>query len=174
MIKLVQADFRRPLRPSGRHPAPASRGTDLCGSLVRLVQPSTLVVARLGLCLRHVCARCLGLGCVAVLANARLVLVARGLVSADAIGHCILLKFLVSSVQTVVNRTSWGVCKCREHRLGRCWLFADELAARVMPRLHAHLRATDDPEAALAAALTDVAQPVPLVCFSSVEGLTAG
>lgn len=51
---------------------------------------------------------------------------------------------------------------------------SDELAARVMPRLHAHLRETDDPEAALAAALTDVAQPVPLVCFSSVEGLTAG
>lgn len=48
---------------------------------------------------------------------------------------------------------------------------SDELAARVMPRLHAHLRDTDDPEAALAAALTDVAQPVPLVCFSSVEGL---
>lgn len=48
---------------------------------------------------------------------------------------------------------------------------SDELAARVMPRLHAHLRETDDPEAALAAALTDVAQPVPLVCFSSVEGL---
>jgi tetratricopeptide (TPR) repeat protein len=51
---------------------------------------------------------------------------------------------------------------------------SDELAARVMPRLHAHLRETDDPEAALAAALMDVAQPVPLVCFSSVEGLTAG
>lgn len=48
---------------------------------------------------------------------------------------------------------------------------SDELAARVMPRLHAHLRETDDPEAALAAALTDVAEPVPLVCFSSVEGL---
>ncbi|MBA8811422.1 CHAT domain-containing protein [Promicromonospora sukumoe] len=51
---------------------------------------------------------------------------------------------------------------------------SDELAARVMPRLHAHLRETDDPEAALAAALRDVAEPVPLVCFSSVEGLTAG
>jgi CHAT domain-containing protein len=51
---------------------------------------------------------------------------------------------------------------------------SDELAARVMPRLHAHLRETDDPEAALAAALTDVAEPVPLVCFSSVEGLAAG
>jgi tetratricopeptide (TPR) repeat protein len=51
---------------------------------------------------------------------------------------------------------------------------SDELAARVMPRLHAHLRESDDPEAALAAALTDVAQPVPLVCFSSVEGLAAG
>ncbi|WP_454851678.1 CHAT domain-containing protein [Promicromonospora soli] len=50
---------------------------------------------------------------------------------------------------------------------------SDELAARVMPRLHAHLRETDDPEAALAAALTDVAEPVPLVCFSSVEGLAA-
>ncbi|GAB2505957.1 CHAT domain-containing protein [Promicromonospora xylanilytica] len=48
---------------------------------------------------------------------------------------------------------------------------SDELAARVMPRLHAHLRDTDDPEAALAAALKDVAEPVPLVCFSSVEGL---
>jgi tetratricopeptide (TPR) repeat protein len=48
---------------------------------------------------------------------------------------------------------------------------SDELAARVMPRLHAHLRETDDPEAALAAALKDVAEPVPLVCFSSVEGL---
>ncbi|WP_369370994.1 CHAT domain-containing protein [Promicromonospora sp. Populi] len=51
---------------------------------------------------------------------------------------------------------------------------SDELAARVMPRLHAHLRDTDDPEAALAAALKDVAVPVPLVCFSSVEGLTPG
>lgn len=51
---------------------------------------------------------------------------------------------------------------------------SDELAARVMPRLHAHLRETDDPEAALAAALRDVAEPVPLVCFSSVEGLAAG
>jgi tetratricopeptide (TPR) repeat protein len=48
---------------------------------------------------------------------------------------------------------------------------SDELAARVMPRLHAHLRDTDDPEAALAAALKDVEEPVPLVCFSSVEGL---
>lgn len=48
---------------------------------------------------------------------------------------------------------------------------SDELAARVMPRLHAHLRESDDPEAALAAALKDVAEPVPLVCFSSVEGL---
>jgi len=51
---------------------------------------------------------------------------------------------------------------------------SDELAARVMPRLHAHLRETDDPEAALAAALVDVAQPAPLVCFSSVEGLAVG
>jgi tetratricopeptide (TPR) repeat protein len=51
---------------------------------------------------------------------------------------------------------------------------SDELAARVMPRLHAHLRETDDPEAALAAALKDVAEPVPLVCFSSVEGLAVG
>jgi tetratricopeptide (TPR) repeat protein len=51
---------------------------------------------------------------------------------------------------------------------------SDELAARVMPRLHAHLRDTDDPEAALAAALKDVAEPVPLVCFSSVEGLAVG
>ncbi|MEU4384549.1 CHAT domain-containing protein [Promicromonospora sp. NPDC023805] len=48
---------------------------------------------------------------------------------------------------------------------------SDELAARVMPLLHAHLRESDDPEAALAAALKDVAEPVPLVCFSSVEGL---
>jgi CHAT domain-containing protein len=48
---------------------------------------------------------------------------------------------------------------------------SDELAARVMPRLHAHLRDTDDPEAALAAALREVPEPVPLVCFSSVEGL---
>jgi hypothetical protein len=40
-----------------------------------------------------------------------------------------------------------------------------------MPRLHAHLRDSDDPEAALAAALTEVEEPVPLVCFSSVEGL---
>ena len=51
---------------------------------------------------------------------------------------------------------------------------SDELAARVMPRLHAHLRESDDPEAALAAALKDVAEPVPLVCFSSVEGLAVG
>jgi tetratricopeptide (TPR) repeat protein len=50
---------------------------------------------------------------------------------------------------------------------------SDELAARVMPRLHAHLRESDDPEAALAAALKDVAEPVPLVCFSSVEGLAS-
>lgn len=50
---------------------------------------------------------------------------------------------------------------------------SDELAARVMPRLHAHLRESDDPEAALAAALEDVAEPVPLVCFSSVEGLAS-
>lgn len=50
---------------------------------------------------------------------------------------------------------------------------SDELAARVMPRLHAYLRDTDDPEAALAAALKDVAEPAPLVCFSSVEGLAA-
>jgi hypothetical protein len=62
-------------------------------------------------------------------------------------------------------------------RLGACAVIAsvaklsDELAARVMPRLHAHLRESDDPEAALAAALKDVAEPVPLVCFSSVEGL---
>jgi tetratricopeptide (TPR) repeat protein len=48
---------------------------------------------------------------------------------------------------------------------------SDELAGRVMPRLHAHLRDSDDPEAALAAALTEVEEPVPLVCFSSVEGL---
>lgn len=50
---------------------------------------------------------------------------------------------------------------------------SDALAAEVMPRLHAHLRDTDDPEAALAAALADMSEPVPLVCFGSVEGLTA-
>ncbi|MCF4122782.1 CHAT domain-containing protein [Antribacter sp. KLBMP9083] len=50
---------------------------------------------------------------------------------------------------------------------------SDALAAEVMPRLHAHLRDTDDPEAALAAALADVSEPVPLVCFGSVEGLAS-
>jgi CHAT domain-containing protein len=48
---------------------------------------------------------------------------------------------------------------------------SDAVAARVMPRLHAHLRATDDPEAALAAALADEPDPAPLVCFGSLEGL---
>jgi CHAT domain-containing protein len=48
---------------------------------------------------------------------------------------------------------------------------SDAVAARVMPRFHAHLRATDDPEAALAAALADEPEPVPLVCFASLEGL---
>lgn len=48
---------------------------------------------------------------------------------------------------------------------------SDAVAARVMPRFHAHLRATDDPEAALAAALADEPEPVPLVCFGSLEGL---
>lgn len=50
---------------------------------------------------------------------------------------------------------------------------SDALAAEVMPRLHAHLRDTDDPEAALAAALADMSEPVPLVCFGSLEGLTS-
>ena len=48
---------------------------------------------------------------------------------------------------------------------------SDAVAARVMPRFHAHLRATDDPEAALAAALADEPEPAPLVCFASLEGL---
>jgi tetratricopeptide (TPR) repeat protein len=48
---------------------------------------------------------------------------------------------------------------------------SDAVAARVMPRFHAHLRATDDPEAALAAALADEPEPAPLVCFGSLEGL---
>lgn len=48
---------------------------------------------------------------------------------------------------------------------------SDAAAARVMPRFHAELRSTDDPEAALAAALVDEADPVPLVCFGSLEGL---
>jgi tetratricopeptide (TPR) repeat protein len=48
---------------------------------------------------------------------------------------------------------------------------SDAVAARVMPRFHAHLRATDDPEAALAAALADESEPAPLVCFGSLEGL---
>lgn len=48
---------------------------------------------------------------------------------------------------------------------------SDAVAARVMPRFHAHLRATDDPEAALAAALADEQEPAPLVCFASLEGL---
>lgn len=47
----------------------------------------------------------------------------------------------------------------------------DALAARVMPRFHAHLRATDDPEAALAAACAEADQPVPLVCFAALESL---
>ena len=49
---------------------------------------------------------------------------------------------------------------------------SDAVAARVMPRFHAHLRATDDPEAALAAALADETEPAPLVCFGSLEGLS--
>jgi tetratricopeptide (TPR) repeat protein len=48
---------------------------------------------------------------------------------------------------------------------------SDAVAARVMPRFHAHLRATDDPEAALTAALADEPDPAPLVCFGSLEGL---
>jgi tetratricopeptide (TPR) repeat protein len=48
---------------------------------------------------------------------------------------------------------------------------SDEAAAQVMPRLHAALRATDDPEGALASALREMAEPVPLVCFGSVAGL---
>ncbi|WP_369370995.1 CHAT domain-containing protein [Promicromonospora sp. Populi] len=48
---------------------------------------------------------------------------------------------------------------------------SDAVAARVMPGFHAHLRAWDDPEAALAAALADEPEPVPLVCFGSLEGL---
>jgi len=47
----------------------------------------------------------------------------------------------------------------------------DVVAAELMPRLHAELRASDDPEGALALALADVDEPVPLVCFSSVAGL---
>ncbi|WP_244666365.1 CHAT domain-containing protein [Myceligenerans indicum] len=47
----------------------------------------------------------------------------------------------------------------------------DALAAQVMPRFHARLRATDDPEASLAAACAETPEPVPLVCFSSLEGL---
>ncbi|GGM41731.1 CHAT domain-containing protein [Promicromonospora citrea] len=48
---------------------------------------------------------------------------------------------------------------------------SDAAAARVMPRFHEHLRRTDDPEAALAAALADEPEPAPLVCFGSLEGL---
>ncbi|RPF22888.1 CHAT domain-containing protein [Myceligenerans xiligouense] len=47
----------------------------------------------------------------------------------------------------------------------------DALAAQVMPRFHAHLRATDDPEAALAAACAEADRPVPLVCFAALESL---
>ncbi|MBE1874265.1 CHAT domain-containing protein [Myceligenerans pegani] len=47
----------------------------------------------------------------------------------------------------------------------------DALAAQVMPRFHAHLRTTDDPEAALAAACAEADQPVPLVCFAGLSGL---
>ncbi|GAB4084387.1 CHAT domain-containing protein [Myceligenerans cantabricum] len=47
----------------------------------------------------------------------------------------------------------------------------DALAAQVMPRFHAHLRATDDPEAALAAACAETEEPVPLVCFAALESL---
>ncbi|MFC8732987.1 CHAT domain-containing protein [Luteimicrobium sp. NPDC057192] len=49
----------------------------------------------------------------------------------------------------------------------------DVVAADLMPRLHAELRASDDPEGALALALADADEPVPLVCFSSVAGLAA-
>jgi CHAT domain-containing protein len=49
----------------------------------------------------------------------------------------------------------------------------DAVAAELMPRLHAELRASDDPEGALALALADVTEPVPLVCFSSVAGLAS-
>jgi len=48
---------------------------------------------------------------------------------------------------------------------------SDAVAARVMPRFHEHLRRTDDPEAALAAALVGEPEPAPLVCFGSLEGL---
>jgi hypothetical protein len=47
----------------------------------------------------------------------------------------------------------------------------DDAAAALMPRLHAELRASDDPEGALALALADVDGPLPLVCFSSIAGL---
>lgn len=48
---------------------------------------------------------------------------------------------------------------------------SDAVAARVMPLFHRYLRATDDPEAALAAALAAEPEPAPLVCFASLEGL---
>lgn len=47
----------------------------------------------------------------------------------------------------------------------------DALAAQVMPRFHARLRATDDPEAALAAVCAEADAPVPLVCFAALESL---
>ncbi|WP_402461922.1 CHAT domain-containing protein [Isoptericola aurantiacus] len=51
----------------------------------------------------------------------------------------------------------------------------DDVAARVMPHLHAELRAGTDPAAALARAVAAESEPVPLVCFGplSVDGRTA-
>jgi len=51
----------------------------------------------------------------------------------------------------------------------------DDVAARVMPHLHAELRAATDPAAALARAVAAESEPVPLVCFGplSVDGRPA-
>ncbi|WP_125773557.1 CHAT domain-containing protein [Antribacter gilvus] len=48
---------------------------------------------------------------------------------------------------------------------------SDAVAAKLMPRLHAELRAGRSPQAALATVLADEPDPVPLVCFGSVDGL---
>ncbi|PJI94934.1 CHAT domain-containing protein [Luteimicrobium subarcticum] len=50
---------------------------------------------------------------------------------------------------------------------------SDEVAAEVMPRFHQRLRDGAEPEEALARALEDVEEPVPLVCFASLPGLAA-
>lgn len=48
---------------------------------------------------------------------------------------------------------------------------SDRAAAQVTPLFHEALRRSDDPAGALAAALADAGEPVPLVCFGPAPGL---